>query len=298
MKKLISAAAILAAMGVLTTSAFAGVFVTISDENRALVVPEEEIDLNDADGDGALTVNDALIIAHDKFYDGGAEAGYASATGDYGLMLTKLWGTENGGSYGYYVNNSAAMSLADELKDGDIVNAFAYSDLTAWSDTYCYFDSTFTGIEDCDYDTIPTFGLTLTAAAFDENWAPISVPVAGATITVNGEKTEFVTDENGFVTVLLPQEDGVYVVSAVSDTQTLVPPVCRISVSMLKDSATTEETAAEAAPAEETAPAAGNVAAAAESTKGSPDTGVADVAAVSGLAVVALGALVISKKRK
>ena len=46
------------------------------------------------------------------------------------------------------------------------------------------------------------------------------------------------------------------------------------------------------------APAAGDVAAAADSSKGSPDTGVADVAAVAGLAVVAAGAVIVAKKRK
>lgn len=315
MKKIISAAAVLAAMGVLTVSAYADVYVSIADENGKLVAAAEPIEFKDADGDGTVTINDALILAHDKLYDGGAEAGYASATGDYGLMITKLWGTENGGSYGYYVNNTAAMGLSDEIKDGDAVNAFVYTDLTAWSDTFCYFDSSIGDIADCDYDTIPAFDLTLTAAAFDENWAPISVPVAGATITVNGEKTDFVTDENGAVTVLFPQEDGEYVVSAVSDTQTLVPPVCIISVSMLKgedlvldteEETAVEEAPVEAAPTEEVGTAvtaevtttAGDVAAATETAKGSPDTGVADVAAIAGLAVVACGAVVLSGKRK
>ena len=60
-----------------------------------------------------------------------------------------------------------------------------------------------------------------------------------------------------------------------------------------------EETAA---PAAETtaapAPAAGDVAAATDSTKGSPDTGIEDVAAVAGLALVAGGAFIVAKKRK
>lgn len=43
---------------------------------------------------------------------------------------------------------------------------------------------------------------------------------------------------------------------------------------------------------------AGNVDAATDSTKGSPDTGVADVAVVAGLALVAGGAFIVAKKRK
>jgi hypothetical protein len=46
------------------------------------------------------------------------------------------------------------------------------------------------------------------------------------------------------------------------------------------------------------APAAGDVAADTDSTKGSPDTGIEDVAVVAGLAIVAAGAIAISRKRK
>lgn len=46
------------------------------------------------------------------------------------------------------------------------------------------------------------------------------------------------------------------------------------------------------------APAAGDVAAATSSSKGSPDTGVEDVAVIAGLAIAAVGAVLVSKKRK
>ncbi len=64
-----------------------------------------------------------------------------------------------------------------------------------------------------------------------------------------------------------------------------------------------EETAAPAedaeAPAEDVAaPEAGDVDASTDSSKGSPDTGVEDVAVVAGLAIVAAGAVLVSKKRK
>ena len=50
--------------------------------------------------------------------------------------------------------------------------------------------------------------------------------------------------------------------------------------------------------AEAPAATAGDTTAAVTSSKGSPDTGIADVAAVAGIAVVAAGALVVAKKRK
>jgi len=58
---------------------------------------------------------------------------------------------------------------------------------------------------------------------------------------------------------------------------------------------------AAAAPAEETAapaPAAGDVAAATDSTKGSPNTGIEDVAVVAGLAVLAGAGIALTRKRK
>ena len=70
--------------------------------------------------------------------------------------------------------------------------------------------------------------------------------------------------------------------------------------------AAAEETVEEAAPAaeeaapaaEEAAPAAGDVQAATTSAKGSPDTGIEDVAVVAGVAALAAGAFIVAKKRK
>ena len=59
-----------------------------------------------------------------------------------------------------------------------------------------------------------------------------------------------------------------------------------------------EEEIAEEEEEEAPAPATGDVDAATDSSKGSPDTGVADVAAVAGIGVLAAGAVIIAKKRK
>lgn len=196
------------------------VYVSIADENGNLVLPYQPVTVTDIDGDGALTINDALYAAHTTYYDGGA-AGYGSAQSDWGLSLTKLWGVENGGSYGYYVNNASAMSLADPVSAGSYVAAFVYTDTAAFSDTYCYFDAQ----QITDGVVGDSITLTLSAAGFDENFAPISYPVAGAEITVNGAATGVYTDENGVASVPF-YTAGTYTISAHSDSQTLVPPVC------------------------------------------------------------------------
>lgn len=66
----------------------------------------------------------------------------------------------------------------------------------------------------------------------------------------------------------------------------------------LDDAAEAAPAETEAAPAETQAPAAGDVAAATDSSKGSPETGIADVAVIAGLAIVAGGAVLVAKKRK
>ena len=282
MKKLVSAAAMIAAITALTVSAYAdtSVYVTISNDEGKLVVDDRQTAVSDADGDGALTINDALIVAHDLYYSQEAKGGYEAVNSDYGLSINKLWGVENGGSYGYYLNNASAWSLSDPVSDGDHLNAFIYTDLTAWSDTYCYFDQ---------YDYTTSDGevtLTLNAASFDADWNPITVPVEGADITVNGEKVGAVTDADGKATLTL-SGDGEYLISAVSDTQILVPPASKVYV----QTASGSSSAADVSAAEETVTAAAD-------TKGSPDTGAADVAVVAGAAIFAAGAVIVSRKRK
>lgn len=198
-------------------------FVSISDDTGALVLAYAAVELTDADGDGALTICDVLLAAHVAYHADGAEA-FGAADSEWGKSLTKLWGVENGGSYGYCLNDASAMSLADPVAAGDHVKAFVYTDLTAYSDTYTFFTAPVAAAA-----VNADVALTLNAAGYDENWAPVTLPVANATLTVNGEKTEAVTDENGCA-VLQFAEAGEYVISAVSESMTLVPPVCVVTV--------------------------------------------------------------------
>ena len=200
------------------------VFVSIADGSGKLVVACEAVKVSDADGDGALTINDALMAAHDKFYEGGAEAGYGSYVGEYGLSMSKLWGEENGGSYGYFVNNASAWSLADPVKEGDSVYAFVYTDLVGWSDAYSWFtDGT------VKVNTGDEFTLTLKSLGYDADWNPVEKPVEGAVIYVNGTATDIKTDAEGKAVIKLT-DAGKAVISAKSDSMIIAPPVCVATV--------------------------------------------------------------------
>lgn len=205
------------------------VYVTISDGDGKLVLVREKITVKDSDNDGKLTITDALYCAHEKKYTGGAAAGYVTYASEFGISLSKLWGVENGGSYGYYLNDNTAWSLTDEIKDGDCVNAFMYRDLSTWSDQYSFFDLKTASVEAGNKIT-----LTLTTYCWNSAAAQNeTVPVEGAVITVNGVATEVKTDASGKATVTLDTA-GEAIISATSDALTLVPPVCTVIVNDTK----------------------------------------------------------------
>ena len=226
MRKILST--LLALAMLLSCAAFAEeaapvVYVSVSDDAGMLVLAHAPVTVTDADADGALTICDALTAAHTAYHPDGAAA-FAAEDSEWGKSLYVLWGIDNGGSYGYCVNDVSAMSLVDPIKEGDHVKAYAFTDLNGFSDTYCCFAA-----PTAEAKVNTEVALTLTANTYDENWSPITLPVAGAVITVNGEKTEITTDENGNA-VLSLAEAGTYTISAVSETMTLVPPVCILTV--------------------------------------------------------------------
>lgn len=212
--------------------------ITVASQGN-LEVAAESLTVTDADNDGALTINDALILVHDAKFTGGAAAGYATAATDWGMSITKLWGVENGGSYSYTVNNAFANGLSDPISDGDYVYAYVYKDATGYSDQYSYFDIVDAGeVEDGTELT-----LTLKSLTFDSSFQQQILPVAGAGITVNGKATQYVTDADGKVTMTLSNDENI-LISATSNDKIIVPPVCK---AVIKGGAVNTTTTADAA---------------------------------------------------
>lgn len=207
---------VLSMTSVLAEEAAPVIYVAIA--NGANVLAWEPVSVTDTDEDGLLTIADALYLAHEASFEGGAEAGFGAEMTEYGLSMTKLWGVDNGGAFGYYVNDAMAMSLADPVNDGDYISAYVYTDTETWSDVYCFFD-----LKTVEAGEVT---LTLSGVGFDENYAPVVTPIAGAVLTVNGEKTEIVTDENGQAVLTVQAGD---VISAVSEEMTLVAPCCAVA---------------------------------------------------------------------
>jgi len=210
------------------------VYVTISDNNSNLVLAEEPIVVTDIDNDGKLTINDALYIAHEKFYEGGAAAGYKSSVTEWGLGLDKLWGVENGGSYGYYVNHNMAMGLSDIVANDAFIDAYTFPDPKNLDYHYSYFTMRNHADSDPGYET----EMSLMYVDFDENWQPVKKPVAGAKITINGKETDIVTADDGSFKVTLT-DPGKNVVSAASESVKIAPPVFTVNINDEAETTTT-----------------------------------------------------------
>lgn len=310
MKRLLSAAAALAMiLGCANFSASAAdelsasVYVTISNKGELASV-QQNVAVSDTDNDGSLTVSDALFALHEAVYEGGAEAGYSSYMGDYGLSLGMLWGDDSG-NFGYCNNNSSCFSLADTVADGDYITAYIYSDADYYSDMYTFFDVNTTSGNAGEEIT-----LTLSGSGYDADWNPVTLPVEGAVITLNGEETEYVTDAEGKVTVTIESE-GKYIISAKSDTQIIVPPVCIAEISAVVvdeensvpsesesvESSESSESASESSESSESISESESSAADVSSPDTGDDSNVTIYAAILFLSVMMAAAIAVSSKK-
>lgn len=195
----------------------AKVYVSISNKGD-LVVRQQSVDVVDTDDDGALTVSDALYCAHEKYYKGGAEEGYAASIGQYGLGIDKLWG-DTSYNFGYYVNDVMSMGAGDAIKDGDYVNAYIYKDGVGYSDKYTFFNTHKIGLKT---NASKTFKLSYAGYT-------VTAPLKYAVIMINGEHTEIGTGKKGKFKLNFNQS-GSYFISADHEEETIVPPTLIVFV--------------------------------------------------------------------
>ena len=285
----------------------ASVYVTIANAGKLAVV-HEEVTVTDLDGDGALTVADALTAAHEQCFEGGATAGFQLVDSKWGKSIAKLWGVENGGSYSYLVNNVFSMSPTDPVKDGDTVYAGVMQNTAANFDTYTYFDPA-----EAEVGTREAFTLTLNEAGWDESYNQIAKPLSGAVLTINGMETTLVTDADGKVTVTL-DDAGIAQISATCADHVIFPPLALITAADISYPPETDTTApadstkasedsttasvSESSATDSTAASGGNSGAAADGgNQPAPKAGDSAPAALAVTAVLTLGAAYVLRRR-
>lgn len=191
-------------------------YVSIVDASGKPVMAFREVPLRDVDGDGLLTVHDALFAAHEMQFDGGAEAGYAAEQTENGRIATMLWGARDG-RIGIYVNHAPVDDLLAPIQSDDLLYGIVSDG--AEDGLYCRFD-----VSGASVRGGKPLVLTLTAVGPDGE-----VPVADAVIRIDGKDTAFRTDGEGNVTLQF-DGSGSCVVSARKDDEALYPPVCVVSV--------------------------------------------------------------------
>ncbi|MDR1604377.1 MAG: DUF4430 domain-containing protein [Gracilibacteraceae bacterium] len=141
------------------------------------------------------------------------------------------------------INDASGMGVgADELRDGDEI-VLALADFNA--------EGAFFTAAAAEAVAGEPFTLTLQASGYDENWNPVTSPVAGAAILISEKNaaaatqaTEWVTGPDGQVTLTLA-ETGRYVFSAVRHSADgayidITRPYCLVTV---RDEPLTDEVA-------------------------------------------------------
>ena len=160
-------------------------------------------------GKSEYNLDDVFAMAHSMYFEEGAD-GYASSQSQWGFGIDKLWG-DTSGNFGYQINcGTKTVSGLDTLvEDGDYIDVCIYQNAYPDTEGYAMFDKN--NIQVC---TDTEFELTLKYfSGYDDDWNTIISPCSGATITVNGTETEFITDENGKAVITLDNE-GRNIISA------------------------------------------------------------------------------------
>ena len=207
----------------------------VKDKNGEYVA-EAEVTLT---GKSSYTLDDAFKEAHELYYEGGAEAGYAAADSEWGLSVTKVWG-DTSGKFGYQMNLGAVSvwGPTQAVNDGDYIDLAVYENYYPDTESYAKFDAYKKSVMGDKTE------LTLLESYYGENWETLFKPCENAEIFVNGTKTDILTDENGKCALAF-DESGEYIISA-KKTKTLknavteeegtvnalTAPVCVVSVTI------------------------------------------------------------------
>ncbi len=212
----------------LTQRMSADVSVSVSDKG-SVELSRAEVTAYDRNADGKIDIDEVLYAAHDEYYDGGAAAGYACASSDYGAYITKLWGDESG-NFGYHVNDKMSMGLSDEVSEGDHVYAYITANAYPNDDAYAFFDA---------YALSAVAGGSVTVklnyrSGYDESYNEVFSGFDKAVLTAyaNGEKAEGFTYKsigNGEYELSFDKA-GEYTVAAAAENNAIVPAECRITV--------------------------------------------------------------------
>lgn len=165
-------------------------------------------------GQSSYTMDDALRIAHDLYYSGGAAAGYdfrEDESGSYDGLIYKLWGYDRDSVPGirFALNNDSANyqeSLTRSVEDGDSLHF--YIQQRKGKDRFAFFTETEETVTQRETITLRLRQSNVNGTAFSD--------CSGASVYIDGVKQEgLLTDSEGRVTLpALEARDVPYFVTA------------------------------------------------------------------------------------
>lgn len=190
-------------------------------QGEAIAIAAVPITVQDRNKDGTQDIDEVLYAIHERYYAGGAAAGYGvNANG----WLTKLWG-KNASRSAMWINNVAAgTGLKDNVKAGDNVSVFTYKDTTTYSDKFAKFNQTVYMV-----DAGNDVSVNVQAAGFDQNYQTVWAPAGSVTISLLNGKVLAATDAAGNAKISGLAQGTHKVVASTADGLT-VPAVATIVV--------------------------------------------------------------------
>lgn len=187
-------------------------YVSISDRGN-LMLARKTVPLEDRNYNGICDIDDILIGAHSIY-------GNANDYVSDGQFISMLWGIPSM-SIGFLLDDEYVTTLNKKVVHGADIYAFVYKDWGNFSDKYSSFDQ-----KDVAVGVGEPVDLWLKSYAYQE----MPQFVSSVPITIDGKKSAYKTDANGKVTLTF-DTPGTYVVSALSGSYVITPPVCIVSVS-------------------------------------------------------------------
>lgn len=196
---------------------YEGVLGKTSDDE---ILVDKPVTVKDLDGDGQLTVDEALVAAHEAYCPAGTD-GYKQSGG----QVKKLWNRTDAANplnetNNYFIVNNVPIHSGVPnvtIKDGDYLYASANADSKYWSDYFTYFDRRTAEVEAYQDLTLNLKGIpSMVADVTEDSFAPRNISDISLGLWKDGTFETFdnaKTDANGNVTLSFDKA-GTYYVTA------------------------------------------------------------------------------------
>ena len=204
---IIAALGMLHAMPLAASAAETACTVEVTVRTEQTVLNKAEVSVGDENGDGQLTVEDVLIAAHNKYYEGGAESGYQRSCAD-APELSQIWGVR--GSFISYILDADGKEKTGAPEDGDRISVLMQNSAP---DSYRFRHGSL--------DRVPVGEHINLKLIRRRGESGVDEPVSDAVILIDGKRTAIRTDEKGFAAVSF-RDPGKHTVSAKLDGAVLL----------------------------------------------------------------------------